>query len=154
MLLFFRKFFDIEQTAWGWRDAFSALARGISAVDCVDDISWACRLLLGSSVQGIDLAAKSQAHMGAHAGRDAGGRRCAPDGAVRRRGELGDVRWRGVGQAIVAYPSDIEAALAAYENEMFPRSAVAAAEAVAIFDTCFGPNAPQGLLEMFAGAAR
>nr|WP_315401498.1 NAD(P)/FAD-dependent oxidoreductase [uncultured Duganella sp.] len=55
-------------------------------------------------------------------------------------------------EAICAHPGDIEAALAAYENEMFPRSAAAAAEAVGVFEACFGPGAPRGLLEMFAGA--
>jgi 2-polyprenyl-6-methoxyphenol hydroxylase-like FAD-dependent oxidoreductase len=56
-------------------------------------------------------------------------------------------------RAIVAHPGDIEAALAAYENDLFPRSALAAAEAVGVFDACFGPNAPQSLLDMFAGAS-
>ncbi|HWW70444.1 MAG TPA: NAD(P)/FAD-dependent oxidoreductase [Duganella sp.] len=56
-------------------------------------------------------------------------------------------------KAIIAHPGDIEAALAAYESELFPRGALAAAEAVGVFDACFGPNAPQSLLDMFAGAA-
>ncbi|WP_218147365.1 NAD(P)/FAD-dependent oxidoreductase [Duganella sp. CF517] len=55
-------------------------------------------------------------------------------------------------RAIVAHPGDIEAALAAYEKELFPRSAVAAAEAVAGFDVCFGPDAPQSMVDAFAGA--
>jgi len=54
--------------------------------------------------------------------------------------------------AIVAHPGDIEAALGAYEKQLFPRSAAAAAEAVGVFDACFGPEAPQGLLDMLAGA--
>ncbi len=54
--------------------------------------------------------------------------------------------------AIAAAPDDIEAALLAYEQEMFARSAAAAGEAVAVFDTCFGPGAPQSLVDMFAGA--
>ena len=54
--------------------------------------------------------------------------------------------------AIAAHPGDIEAALGAYENQLFPRSASAAAEAVGVFDACFGPAAPQGLLEKLAGA--
>jgi 2-polyprenyl-6-methoxyphenol hydroxylase-like FAD-dependent oxidoreductase len=56
-------------------------------------------------------------------------------------------------RCIVAHPGDIEAALAAYEAGLFPRSAAAAAEAVAVFDTCFGPAAPQSLVNMFTGAA-
>jgi 2-polyprenyl-6-methoxyphenol hydroxylase-like FAD-dependent oxidoreductase len=55
-------------------------------------------------------------------------------------------------QAIAACPGNIEGALAAYEAALFPRSAVAAAEAGGIFATCFGANAPQSLVEMFASA--
>jgi 2-polyprenyl-6-methoxyphenol hydroxylase-like FAD-dependent oxidoreductase len=55
-------------------------------------------------------------------------------------------------RAIAAHPGDIEAALVAYENDLFPRSALAAAEAVGVFDTCFGPDAPQSLIDMFADA--
>ena len=55
-------------------------------------------------------------------------------------------------RAIVDHPGDIEAALAAYEAALFPRSATAAAEAVDVFDTCFGPAAPQSLVDMFTGA--
>jgi hypothetical protein len=51
----------------------------------------------------------------------------------------------------VAHPGDIEAALAAYEAGLFPRSAAAAAEALDVFDTCFGPAAPQSLVDMFTG---
>lgn len=57
-----------------------------------------------------------------------------------------------LGQAIAAHPGNVEAALATYEAALFPRSAVAAAEADGIFTTCFGANAPQSLVEMFAGA--
>lgn len=55
--------------------------------------------------------------------------------------------------AIIAHPDDTEAALAAYENDLFPRSAKAAADAAGIFDTCFGSAAPQSLVDMFAGIA-
>ncbi|TWB27546.1 FAD-dependent oxidoreductase [Nitrospirillum bahiense] len=55
-------------------------------------------------------------------------------------------------QAIAAHPGDIEAALAAYESVMFPRSAAAAAGAHRILDLCLGDSAPFGLLDFFAGA--
>jgi 2-polyprenyl-6-methoxyphenol hydroxylase-like FAD-dependent oxidoreductase len=57
-------------------------------------------------------------------------------------------------KAIAAHPGNIEAALLAYENDLFPRSAVAAAEAVGVFDTCFGPDAPQSLVDMFTRVTR
>ena len=56
-----------------------------------------------------------------------------------------------LGKAIAANPGDVEAALLAYEMDLFPRSASAAAEAEGILKLCLGPNAPQSLLDMFAG---
>ena len=56
-------------------------------------------------------------------------------------------------RCIAAHSADIEAALADYEAGLFPRSATAAAEAVDVFDTCFGPGAPQSLVDMFSAAA-
>lgn len=56
-------------------------------------------------------------------------------------------------EAIAAHPDDVEAALAAYEEALFPRSAIVAAEARDIFDICFGPKAPQSLVDMFTGVA-
>ena len=53
--------------------------------------------------------------------------------------------------AITAHPGDVEAALGAYERGLFPRSEQAAAEAAANLARCFGPDAPQGLLDMMAG---
>ncbi|MEA1673849.1 NAD(P)/FAD-dependent oxidoreductase [Nitrospirillum sp. BR 11163] len=55
-------------------------------------------------------------------------------------------------QAIASHPGDIEAALAAYESVMFPRSAAAAAGAHRILNLCLGDSAPFGLLDFFAGA--
>jgi 2-polyprenyl-6-methoxyphenol hydroxylase-like FAD-dependent oxidoreductase len=55
-----------------------------------------------------------------------------------------------LGKAIAANPGDVEAALLAYETELFPRSASAAAEAEHTLELCFGDNAPQGLLDLFA----
>ena len=54
-----------------------------------------------------------------------------------------------LGKAIAANPEDVEAALTAYENDLFPRSAAEAAEAERILKVCLGPNAPQSLLDFF-----
>ena len=54
-------------------------------------------------------------------------------------------------KAIAAHPGDVEAALAAYEAELFPRSAAEAVEAIRTFEACFGQQAPQSLLAFFAG---
>ncbi|WP_353944893.1 NAD(P)/FAD-dependent oxidoreductase [Streptomyces sp. HUAS MG91] len=54
-------------------------------------------------------------------------------------------------RAIVEHPADPEAALAAYEKELFPRSAEMAAESAANLTMMFGPDAQQRLLDMFAG---
>ncbi|MCU7820686.1 FAD-dependent oxidoreductase [Kitasatospora sp. DSM 101779] len=53
--------------------------------------------------------------------------------------------------AIVAHPGDPEAALAAYERDLFPRSEASAAESAANLDLCFAADAPYGLLERMAG---
>ena len=53
-------------------------------------------------------------------------------------------------QALAANPEDTEAALVAYETELFPRSAAEAAEAERMQEMMFGPNAPQSLLDFFA----
>ncbi|MGI5182650.1 FAD-dependent oxidoreductase [Dactylosporangium sp. CA-152071] len=55
-----------------------------------------------------------------------------------------------LGKAIAAHPGDVEAALAAYERDLFPRSADAAREAADNLALCFEDNAPQGLLDRFA----
>lgn len=54
-----------------------------------------------------------------------------------------------LGKAIAANPGDVESALLAYENDLFLRSASAAAEASQLFDICFGDNAPQSLVDFF-----
>ncbi|GIF09067.1 FAD-dependent oxidoreductase [Actinoplanes siamensis] len=60
-----------------------------------------------------------------------------------------------LGKAIAAHPGDVEEALAAYERELFPRSAEAAAEAARNLALCFGDDAPRSLVDQFAayGAA-
>src|ERR1700733_9408774 len=57
-----------------------------------------------------------------------------------------------LGQAIAAQPDDIEAALAAYEGAMFPRSESFAADAREILELCLGDRAPFGLIEFLTGA--
>lgn len=52
-------------------------------------------------------------------------------------------------RAIVAHRGNIEAALTAYENDLFPRSALAAAEAAELQEALFGEHAPQSLVDMF-----
>lgn len=52
--------------------------------------------------------------------------------------------------AIAEHPGDTETALAAYEGELFPRSAASAAESAASLDVIFSPGSPAGLLEQFA----
>ena len=54
-----------------------------------------------------------------------------------------------LGKAIAANPGDVEAALIAYEKDLFPRSASAAAEADELQRLLFGDNAPQSLLDLF-----
>ena len=58
-----------------------------------------------------------------------------------------------LGLAIAANRADIEAALRAYEQELFPRSAAAAVEAAVLSKVLFGARAPYSLVEMFSGAA-
>lgn len=55
-----------------------------------------------------------------------------------------------LGHAIAAHPGDIEAALTAYEEALFPRSASAAAEAHETLELCLGDRAPFGLIELLA----
>lgn len=57
-----------------------------------------------------------------------------------------------LGKAIAAHPGDIEAALAAYEATMFPRSEAEAVDAHQILELCIGERAPFGLVEFFTGA--
>jgi 2-polyprenyl-6-methoxyphenol hydroxylase-like FAD-dependent oxidoreductase len=56
-----------------------------------------------------------------------------------------------LGKAIAARPDDVEAALAAYEEAMFARSAAAAVGAHEILELCLGERAPFSLVEFFTG---
>jgi 2-polyprenyl-6-methoxyphenol hydroxylase-like FAD-dependent oxidoreductase len=54
-----------------------------------------------------------------------------------------------LGKAIAANSGDIEAALTAYEKDLFPRSVSAAEEAEEVLEVCYGDNAPQSLVDFF-----
>ena len=57
-----------------------------------------------------------------------------------------------LGKAIAAQPDDIETALTAYEEALFPRSESEAADAYLILELCLGERAPFGLIDFFTGA--
>ncbi|GAA3304937.1 NAD(P)/FAD-dependent oxidoreductase [Dactylosporangium vinaceum] len=57
-----------------------------------------------------------------------------------------------LGTAIAAHAGDVEAALAAYERDMFPRSAAAAAAGADMLDLLLGPDGAENLLATFAGS--
>jgi 2-polyprenyl-6-methoxyphenol hydroxylase-like FAD-dependent oxidoreductase len=60
-----------------------------------------------------------------------------------------------LGKALAAHPADVEAALAAYEADMFVRSAKAAEEAAKTHALCFNDeNAPQALIQLLSPARR
>jgi 2-polyprenyl-6-methoxyphenol hydroxylase-like FAD-dependent oxidoreductase len=54
-----------------------------------------------------------------------------------------------LGKAIAAHPGDVEAALRAYEQDLFPRSASAAAEADRNLKLFFDENSPQSVVDLF-----
>ncbi|MEV4179328.1 NAD(P)/FAD-dependent oxidoreductase [Nonomuraea sp. NPDC049709] len=54
-------------------------------------------------------------------------------------------------KAIAAHPDDIEAALTAYEQALFPRSEPFYADAHETLDLCLGEHAPFGLIKLFNG---
>ncbi|MEH1833009.1 MAG: NAD(P)/FAD-dependent oxidoreductase [Nostoc sp.] len=54
-----------------------------------------------------------------------------------------------LGQALAANPGDVEAALVAYENDLFPRSASVAAKTDLNLKLFFGNNAPQSVVDLF-----
>jgi hypothetical protein len=58
-----------------------------------------------------------------------------------------------LGQAIAAHPGDTEAALAAYEAAMFPRSDAEYADAHEILDLCLGARGATGHLRSGSGRA-
>ncbi|MCX5215207.1 FAD-dependent monooxygenase [Kitasatospora sp. NBC_00240] len=56
-----------------------------------------------------------------------------------------------LGKAIARHPDDVEAALTAYEKELFPRSEAFYADAHEILDLCLGERAPQSFIDFFSG---
>lgn len=56
-----------------------------------------------------------------------------------------------LGKAVAAHPDDVEAALAEYEQALFPRSQQFAAESDRNHRLIFGDNTPHGLLALLAG---
>ncbi|MFR0359185.1 FAD-dependent oxidoreductase [Streptomyces sediminimaris] len=57
-----------------------------------------------------------------------------------------------LGKAIAAHPDDVEAALTAYEEALFPRTEPFYAEAHDMLDLMIGDNAPSGFLDLFTAA--
>ena len=57
-----------------------------------------------------------------------------------------------LGKAIAAHPDDVEAALTAYEEALFPRSESAAAEAHRNHELLFDDRAPAGYIDLITGA--
>jgi len=55
-----------------------------------------------------------------------------------------------LGLALAAHPGDVEAALKAYETDLFPRSEASAAESAESLALCFAEDSPKPLLERFA----
>ncbi len=71
---------------------------------------------------------------------------------VAAAASIGLMYWyegAGLANAIAANPSNVEAALAAYEMDIFPRSASEAAGAEVVLEMCYGDNAPQSLVDFF-----
>ncbi|WP_371778347.1 FAD-dependent oxidoreductase [Streptosporangium subroseum] len=57
-------------------------------------------------------------------------------------------------KAVAAHPDDIEAALTAYEEALFPRSESFYADAHEILELCLGDRAPLGLIDFLNGAPK
>jgi 2-polyprenyl-6-methoxyphenol hydroxylase-like FAD-dependent oxidoreductase len=56
-----------------------------------------------------------------------------------------------LGKALSAHPDNVEAALLAYEEDLFSRSSAAAVEAAQLIRVLFADNAPHALVEAFLG---
>ena len=63
---------------------------------------------------------------------------------------LAMVNGAELGLAVAAHPGHPEAALAAYERTLFPRSQASAAESAVNMAIIFADDAPQSLLDRFA----
>jgi 2-polyprenyl-6-methoxyphenol hydroxylase-like FAD-dependent oxidoreductase len=58
-----------------------------------------------------------------------------------------------LGQSIAAHPDDLEAALAKYEQALFPRVAAIEAGDEDIYEVMLGDDAPNSMIRLFTGAA-
>jgi 2-polyprenyl-6-methoxyphenol hydroxylase-like FAD-dependent oxidoreductase len=54
-------------------------------------------------------------------------------------------------EAIAAHPDEVEAALTAYEQDLFPGAAADATEAARDFELCFGQDTPRSLIDLLTG---
>jgi 2-polyprenyl-6-methoxyphenol hydroxylase-like FAD-dependent oxidoreductase len=59
-----------------------------------------------------------------------------------------------LGRAVVAHPGDLEAALDAYEREMFPRAAASAGQSAMSQELLFGDDAVTNLVKQFSSHSR
>jgi NAD(P)-dependent dehydrogenase (short-subunit alcohol dehydrogenase family) len=82
-------------------------------------------------------------------GRAIAGRLAAEGAAVALTARSG----AQLAEAVAARPDDVEAALTAYEQALFPRAAADATEAARDFDLCFGENTPRSLIDLLTGVA-
>ncbi|MBV8833242.1 MAG: FAD-dependent monooxygenase, partial [Acidobacteriaceae bacterium] len=59
-----------------------------------------------------------------------------------------------LGKAIAAHPDDIEAALTTYEEALFPRSELFAADSHLVLDICLDDRAPFGFIDFLNSAPK
>lgn len=121
----------------GWHPALTALITDGEAMPVLRPIHALPAAHRWKHVPGVTLLGDA-AHLMAPAG----------DGA-----NLAMVDGAELGDAIAAHIGDLESALAAYEEQVFPRSAHAAAGSIEVLDVCLGQGAPYSLVQ-FLGASR
>jgi len=56
-------------------------------------------------------------------------------------------------EAVVRYPKDVEAALATYERDLFPRAEAVAQASADNLQHFFGQDAPRSVISLFGGRA-
>lgn len=120
----------------GWNPALTALITDGGTVPVVRPIHALPAAHRWNRIPGVTLLGDA-AHLMAPAG----------DGA-----NLAMVDGAELGEAIAAHPGDLETALAAYEERVFPRSADAAAGSIEVLDACLGGGAPYSLVRFLRGS--